>query len=72
MKQKFCATPAVVPMAMILGSIAGLAVMGLAFCWAHSERLHGIGDAASRWYFNKQVVWNVFGLSAFIMAIIVG
>jgi len=73
MKQKFCATPAVVPMAMILGSIAGLAVMGLVFCWAHSERLHDIGDAASRWhYFNRQAVWNVLGLLMFGMAIIAG
>lgn len=72
MKPKFCASPSFVPMAMILGSLVGLAVMGLVFCWVHSERLHDIGSVASRWYFNRQVVWNVFGLSAFIMAIIAG
>ena len=72
MKPKFCASPSFVPMAMILGSLVGLAVMGLVFCWVHSERLHDIGGVASRWYFNRQVVWNVLGLSAFGVAIIVG
>ena len=73
MKPKFCASPSVVSVATILGSIAVLAVMGLVFCWAHSERLHDIGDAASRWhYFNRQAVWNVLGLLMFGMAIIAG
>ena len=73
MKQKFCASPSFVPMAMILGSIVGLAVTGLVFCWAHVERLHDIGGVTSRWYyFNRQTAWNVLGLSAFVMAIIVG
>ena len=46
--------------------------MGLVLCWAHSERLHAIGADASRWYFSRQLVWNVLGLSAFVMAIIAG
>jgi cell division protein FtsW (lipid II flippase) len=47
--------------------------MGLVFCWAHAERLHDIGGAASRWYyFNGQAAWNVLGLTVFGMAIIAG
>ena len=72
MKSRFYASPSFVYVALILGSIVVLAVMGLVSCWAHSERLHDIGDFASRWRFNSQVVWNVLGLSAFGMANIVG
>lgn len=72
MKPKFCAPSSVVSVATILGSIAVLAVMGLVFCWAHSERLHDIGAAACRWHINRQIVWNILGLSSFVMAIIVG
>lgn len=72
MKPKIRASPSFLPMALILGSIVGLAVMGLAFCWADSDRLHDIGRAASRYYFDRQAIWNVFGLTAFGMAIIVG
>ena len=72
MKPKIRASPSFVPMALILGSIVGLAVMGLVFCWADSDRLHDIGRAASRYYFNRQAIWNVFGLAAFVMTIIVG
>ena len=46
--------------------------MGLAFCWADSDRLNNIGRTASRYYFNRQVIWNGLGLSAFVMATIVG
>ena len=72
MKPRFCASPSLVPVATILGSIAVLAVMGLVFCWAQSERLHDIGAAAYRCHFNRQIVWNILGLSAFVMAITVG
>ncbi len=72
MKPKIHASPSFVPMALTLGSIVGLAVMGLVFCWAESARLHDIGRAASRYYFNRQTIWNVFGLTTFGMAIIVG
>ena len=72
MKPKIRASPSFVPLALIFGSIVGLAVMGLAFCWADSDRLHDIGSAASRYYFNRQAIWNVLGLTAFCMAIIVG
>ena len=72
MKPKIRASPSFVPLALIFGSIVGLAVMGLVFCWAHSEWLHDIGRAASRYYFNKQAIWNVLGLTTFCMAIIVG
>ena len=72
MKPKIHASPSFVLMALILGSIVGLAVMGLAFCWANSDRLHDIGRAASRYDFNRQAIWNVFGLTAFSMAIIAG
>ena len=46
--------------------------MGLVFCWAHSEWLHDIGRSTSRYCFNRQAIWNVFGMTAFYMAIIVG
>ena len=72
MKSKIHLSPSFVPMALILGSIVGLAVMGLVFCWAHSERLHDIGISASRYYFNRQAIWNILGLTVFGTAIIVG
>lgn len=72
MKPQNLASPSFAPMALILGSIVGLAVMGLVFCWADSDRLNNIGRTASRYYFNRQVIWNGLGLSAFVMATIVG
>lgn len=72
MRTKVCSSLSVVPVAMTLGSIVVLAIMGLVFCWVDSDRLHDIGRAASRYYFNRQAIWNVFGLTAFCMAIIVG
>lgn len=72
MKPKIRASPSFVPLALIFGSIVGLAVMGLVFCWAHSEWLHDIGRSTSRYCFNRQAIWNVFGMTAFYMAIIVG
>lgn len=72
MKSKIHAVPSFVPMALILGSIVGLAVMGPVFCWAHSDRLYDLGRSVSRWYFNSQAIWNILGLTAFGMAIIVG
>lgn len=72
MRTKVCSSPSIVPVAMILGSIVGLVVMGLVFCWVDSDRLHDIGRAASRYNFNRQAIWNILGLTAFCMAIIVG
>jgi cell division protein FtsW (lipid II flippase) len=72
MKPKIHALPSFVPLALILGSIVGLAVMGLVFCWARSEWLHDIGRYTSRYGFNRQAIWNILGLTAFGLAIIVG
>lgn len=72
MKQRFWASPSFVPVAMILGAIVGLAVMGLAFCWACPDRLHDVGGVASRWCFKRQLAWNVIGLAALVGAIVVG
>lgn len=64
--------PSFAPMTLILGSIVGLAVMGLVFCWAYADMLNIIGSPASRYYFNRQAIWNSLGLVAFVMATIVG
>ncbi len=72
MRTKVCSSPSFVPVAMTLGSIVALAIMGLVFCWTYSDSIHDIGDSASRWYFNRQAVWNVVGLAAFGMVAIAG
>ena len=72
MKTKICTSPSLVPMALILGSIVVLSVMGLVFCWVCPDMLHGVGGDASRWYFKRQVVWNVVGIAAFYTATVIG
>ena len=72
MKTKICASPSLVPMALIFGSIVGLAVMGLVFCWSCPDVLHGVGGDASRWHFKRQAAWNVVGLSTFCTATVIG
>ena len=72
MKTKICASPSLVPMALILGSIVGLAIMGLVFCWGCPDVLHGVGGDVSRWHFKRQAAWNVVGLSTFYTATVIG
>lgn len=47
---------------LMLAAVAGLAAMGLVFCWCCSDRLHDVGGVASRWCFKRQVVWNIAGV----------
>jgi cell division protein FtsW (lipid II flippase) len=72
MKPRFCAASSFVPVAMILGSIAGLAAMGLMFCWVCPDRLHDVDGIASHWCFKRQLAWNVVGLAAFCLAVVLG
>ena len=60
------------PVALMLAAVAGLAAMGLAFCWCCPDRLHDVGGVASRWCFKRQVVWNMLGACAALSAVAVG
>ena len=57
---------------LMLAAVAGLAVMGLVFCWCCPDRLHDVGGVASRWCFKRQVVWNMAGASAALLAVTAG
>ena len=72
MKTKCCASSSLVPLVMLLVAIAGLAVMGLVFCWLCPDMSHDVGASASRWYFKRQVVWNAVGIAAFYAAAAIG
>ena len=72
MKTKFCASFSFVPLVVLLGAVAGLAVMGLVFCWLCPDMSHDVGGSASRWYFKRQVVWNIIGIAAFYAAAVIG
>ncbi len=72
MKTKFCTSSSFVPLVVLLGAFAGLAVMGLVFCWLCPDMSHDVGGSASRWHFKQQVVWNVIGIAAFYAAAAIG
>ena len=57
---------------LMLAAVAGLAAMGLVFCWCCPDRLHDVGGVASRWCFKRQVVWNIAGVSAALLAVAAG
>ena len=56
----------------MLAAISGLAAMGLVFCWCCPDRLHDIGGVASHWCFKRQIVWNISGVCAALLAVAVG
>ena len=60
------------PVVLMLTAVAGLAAMGLVFCWCCPDRLHDVGGVASRWCFKRQVVWNMAGASAALLAVTAG
>ena len=60
------------PVVLMLTAVAGLALMGLVFCWCCPDRLHDVGGIASRWCFKRQVVWNIAGASAALLAVAAG
>lgn len=60
------------PVVLMLAAVAGLAAMGLVFCWCCPDRLHDVGGVASRWCFKRQVVWNIAGVSAALLAVAAG
>lgn len=72
MKTKFCASSSFVPLVMLLGAIAGLAVMGLVFCWVCPDMSHDARGYVSRWHFKRQVAWNVVGMTALCVAAVIG
>ena len=57
---------------LMLAAVAGLAAMGLVFCWCCPDRLHDVGGVASHWCFKHQIVWNFAGVSAALLAVAVG
>ena len=57
---------------LMLAAVAGLAAMGLVFCWCCPDRLHDVGGVASRWCFKHQIVWNFAGVSAALLAVAAG
>ena len=60
------------PVVLMLTAVAGLALMGLVFCWCCPDRLHDVGGVASRWCFKRQIVWNIAGVSAALLAVTAG
>ena len=60
------------PVVLMLAAVAGLAVMGLVFCWCCPDRLHDVGGVASRWCFKRQAAWNIAGVSAALLAVAAG
>ncbi len=60
------------PVVLMLAAVAGLAAMGLVFCWCCPDRLHDVGGVASRWCFKRQTVWNIAGVSAALLAVAAG
>ena len=60
------------PVVLMLAAVAGLAAMGLVFCWCCPDRLHDVGGVASRWCFKRQIVWNIAGVSAALLAVAAG
>ena len=57
-------------MIVLLAAVAGLAAMGIVFCWCCPDRLHDVGGVASRWCFKRQVVWNLAGVCAALAAVL--
>ena len=57
---------------LMLAAVAGLAAMGLVFCWCCPDRLHDVGGVASRWCFKRQAAWNIAGVCAALLAVAVG
>ena len=55
-----------VPVVLMLAAVAGLAAMGLVFCWGCPDRLHDVGGVASRWCFQRQAAWNIACASGFV------
>ena len=60
------------PVVLMLTAVAGLAAMGLVFCWCCPDRLHDVGGVASRWCFKRQAAWNIAGVSAALLAVAAG
>lgn len=60
------------PVVLMLAAVAGLAAMGLVFCWCCPDRLHDVGGVASRWCFKRQAAWNIAGVSAALLAVAAG
>jgi len=60
------------PAALMLAAVSGLAAMGIVFCWCCPDRLHDIGGVASHWCFKRQIVWNISGVCAALLAVAVG
>ena len=60
------------PVVLMLAAVAGLAAMGLVFCWCCPDRLHDVGGVASRWCCKRQVVWNLAGVCVALVAVLAG
>ena len=59
-------------MIVLLAVVAGLAAMGIVFCWCCPDRLHDVGGVALRWCFKRQVVWNLAGVCVALVAVLAG